>query len=98
MMELPGSLAGIAISPKPRRGPEASQRTSLAIFIMFAASAFTAPWAKTTASLPVSARNLFGSVTKGRSVCSAMWAATASSKPSGALRPVPTAVPPSAKR
>ena len=68
MMELPGSLAGMVISPKPRRGPLASQRTSLAIFIMFAASALTAPWAKTTASLPDKARNLFGSVTKGSPV------------------------------
>ena len=97
-MELPGSFAGIVISPRPRRGPEASQRTSLAIFIMLAARALTAPWAKTMASLPVSARNLLGSVTNGMPVAAASSSATATSKPSGALRPVPTAVPPSARR
>ena len=98
MMELPGSLAGILISPRPRRGPLASQRTSLAIFIMLAARPLTAPWEKTSASLPVSARNLLGSVTNGRPVSSASSSATATSKPAGALRPVPTAVPPSARR
>ena len=33
MIELPGSFSGILISPKPFRGPDASHRTSLAIFI-----------------------------------------------------------------
>ena len=33
MIELPGSFSGIEISPMPERGPEASQRTSLAIFV-----------------------------------------------------------------
>ena len=98
MIELPGSLAGMVISPRPRRGPDASQRTSLAIFIMLAASPLTAPWENTSASLPVRARNLLGSVTKGRPVSSATSVATASSKPVGALSPVPTAVPPSARR
>jgi hypothetical protein len=32
MMELPGSFSGIESSPIPLRGPEASQRISLAIF------------------------------------------------------------------
>ena len=33
MIELPGSFSGIRISPMPQRGPLASQRTSLAIFM-----------------------------------------------------------------
>ncbi|MNW01518.1 hypothetical protein D3C71_1971620 [compost metagenome] len=45
IIELPGSFSGIVISPIPQRGPLDSQRTSLAIFIKFAASAFSAPWA-----------------------------------------------------
>ncbi len=53
MMELPGSFSGIVISPMPQRGPLASQRTSLAIFIRLAASAFIPPCAKTSASLLV---------------------------------------------
>ena len=44
MMELPGSFSGISNSPMPHRGPEASRRTSLAIFIRSAASALNAPW------------------------------------------------------
>jgi hypothetical protein len=43
MIELPGSFSGIVISPSPERGPEASQRTSLAIFISVVASVLRAP-------------------------------------------------------
>ena len=50
MMEEPGSLAGSASSPKPQRGPEPSQRMSLAIFISEAASVLSAPEAATMAS------------------------------------------------
>ena len=45
MIEEPGSFSGIRISPRPERGPEASQRTSLAIFIRAAASVLIAPCA-----------------------------------------------------
>ena len=60
------------------------------------ASALTAPCANTSSSFDVSAWNLLDAVTKGFPVRSATAAATARSKPSGALSPVPTAVPPSA--
>ncbi len=50
MMEEPGSFSGIVSSPKPQRGPEASQRMSLAIFISAAAIVFKAPLAKTSSS------------------------------------------------
>ena len=96
MMELPGSFSGIKISPRPQRGPLASQRMSLAIFIISAARPFKAPWAKTSSSLLVREWNLLGAVLKSFPVSSDTAFATSASKPLGALRPVPTAVPPSA--
>ena len=96
MMEDPGSFSGIVISPRPSRGPLASHRISLAIFIRSAASAFSAPCANTISSLEVRAWNLFSAVTKGRPVFSAIFAADRVSKPAGAFSPVPTAVPPRA--
>ena len=68
MIELPGSFSGIVISPNPERGPLASQRTSLAILINAAASVFSAPCRLTSASAAAMASNLFGAVTKGRSI------------------------------
>ena len=58
MMELPGSFSGRLSSPRPLRGPEASQRMSLAIFMSAAASVFSAPCAATSASCAASAANL----------------------------------------
>ncbi len=66
MMELPGSFSGILSSPMPQRGPEASQRISLAIFIKDAARVFSAPWQNTSASLAARASNLLRAVTNGR--------------------------------
>ena len=43
MIDEPGSFSGSTISPRPQRGPDASQRMSLAIFISEAASVFSAP-------------------------------------------------------
>ena len=64
MIDEPGSLAGMMSSPMPQRGPDASQRTSFAIFMRSAASALSAPWANTIWSLLVSAWNLFGADSK----------------------------------
>ena len=89
-------MAGIVISPRPSRGPPASQRMSLAIFIRSQASAFSAPWAATISSSEVSAWNLFSAVRKGIPLLSARISALRRSKPAGAFSPVPTAVPPSA--
>ena len=94
MIEEPGSFSGSTSSPRPERGPLPSQRTSFAIFIRLTASVESAAAAKTIASWAASAANLFGAVTNGRPVSSASRAATASPKPAGAFRPVPTAVPP----
>ena len=58
--------------------------------------ALTAPWAKTISSLEVRAWNLLGAVTKLLPVRAEISSATFSEKPSGAFRPVPTAVPPRA--
>src|SRR5437867_10461629 len=76
MIELPGSFSGMVISPMPQRGPEASQRTSLAILLREAATVLSAPWAWTSASLAAGASNLLGAVTKGWPVRAASRAAT----------------------
>ncbi len=94
MIDEPGSLAGSTISPIPQRGPEPSRRMSLPIFIRLAASTLSAPEASTIASWALRASNLSSAVSNGRPVSSAILAATARSKPSGAFNPVPTAVPP----
>jgi uncharacterized protein (TIGR00645 family) len=62
-------------SPIPLRGPLASQRTSLAIFIRLAARVLSAPWACTSASTLAMASNLLGAVTNGRPVSCASSAA-----------------------
>ena len=97
MIELPGSFSGIVISPMPQRGPEASQRTSLAILMSDAASVLSAPCACTSASLAASASNLLGAVTNGMpGQLARARAATRTAYSGCALSPVPTAVPPSA--
>ncbi len=68
MMELPGSLAGIDISPIPDRGPEAKSRMSLAILLSETAICFSAPWVSTMASWAAKASNLFSALTKGSPV------------------------------
>src|SRR5207302_11433777 len=50
MIDDPGSFSGIDNSPNPQRGPEASQRISLEIFMNDAASVSIAPWANTISS------------------------------------------------
>ena len=58
MIDDPGSFSGRISSPRPPRGPDASQRMSLAIFISDTASVRTAPLANTSASCAASAANL----------------------------------------
>ena len=96
MIDEPGSLAGRISSPSPARGPEPSQRMSLAIFASGTASPRSPADAAAAASAPPSAANLFGAVTNGYPVDSAIRAATSAANPGGALSPVPTAVPPAA--
>ena len=76
MIELPGSLAGMVISPIPDLGPEAIIRMSLAILLSATANCLSAPWVSTMASWAAKASNLFFAVTKGKPVNSAMYLAT----------------------
>ncbi len=78
MIDEPGSFSGMLSSPMPLRGPLASQRTSLAILFMLAASVLSAPCALTKASQAAITSNLFGAVTKGSPVSRASSAATPS--------------------
>ena len=94
MIDEPGSLAGKLISMSPARGPEPSHLMSFAILKRVTAVAFKAACARTTRSSVACAANLFGALTKGSPVSSVITAATSTSNPAGALRPVPTAVPP----
>jgi hypothetical protein len=96
MIELPGSFSGIEISPRPERGPLASQRMSLAIFVSAAASPRSAPCSATSASFAASASNLFGAESNSIPVYCETSAATRSPNSGCVLSPVPTAVPPSA--
>ncbi len=65
MIEEPGSLAGRISSLRPHRGPEASHRMSLAIFISGTATARSPADAPTMASRPPWAANLFPAVRNG---------------------------------
>ena len=96
MIELPGSLAGMRISPMPDRGPEASQRMSLAILWSDTATVLSAPCAATSASFEASASNLLGAVSNSRPVRRVNQRAARSPISGCAFNPVPTAVPPSA--
>src|SRR3982750_4142231 len=66
MIELPGCRLGIEISPMPQRGPDASQRISLAILLTGAAIVFKTPEVSTAASLPPIASKRLGAGTKGQ--------------------------------
>src|SRR6478609_10829428 len=59
MIELPGWSSGIVISPRPQRGPEASQRRLLAMFDRLMATVFSAPEASTAASRLAIASKVF---------------------------------------
>ena len=92
----PGSFSG----RRSRRGPSAARtpaggcrwRSSTA-----GGQLASAPWVNTSASLAASASNLFGAVVNGRAV-SSVTSGEASANSGCALRPVPTAVPPCARR
>ena len=97
MIELPGCSDGSEISPMPQRGPEASQRRSLAILLSDTAIVFSAPLVSTAASLAAMRLEVVRAPARTGARCAPPCGAmTASAKPGGAFRPVPTAVPPSA--
>mgnify|MGYP003693621371 CR=1 FL=1 len=72
MIDEPGSFSGRASSPRPLRGPEPSQRRSLAIFIRGSGERRSAPLAITRSSWAASAANLLAAETNGRPVSSAI--------------------------
>ncbi len=67
---------------------------SFAIFMSATATPRNAALVRTIASNEPCAMNLLGAVTNGLPVSSAIFAATPTPNPLGALSPVPTAVPP----
>src|SRR5947209_18299809 len=85
MIEEPGSFSGIFNSPIPALGPEAYQRTSLAIFISAPARVRIAALALTIASCADRAANLFRAERNCLPVCSATLRAVLSRKRGGAL-------------
>src|SRR4051795_2577947 len=65
MIDEPGSFSGRDNSPRPQRGPEPSQRMSLAVFMRAVARVLSVPLPITRASWPARAANLFGAETNG---------------------------------
>ena len=97
MIELPGCRSGSWISPRPVSGPEPIHRMSLAILVSETAIVRSAPEASTNPSRAACASK---ELTAGRNSASPVWETRTSTtflpNPSGALSPVPTAVPPMA--
>src|ERR1700683_1584143 len=87
MIDEPGSFSGRSSSPRPQRGPEASQRISFANFINATANPRSAPIAATIASSEPWAANLFGAVTNGYPVSSAIFAAISRLQFGGGVQP-----------
>ena len=77
MMELPGSFSGMLISPRPAARARRQPADVVGDLHQRAASVLSAPWAKTSASWPAKASNLFGAVTNGSPVSAAILAAAA---------------------
>ncbi|CNI34609.1 Uncharacterised protein [Mycobacterium tuberculosis] len=95
MIELPGCRSGRWISASPVSGPEPIQRMSLAILVSDTAMVRNAPDASTSPSRAACASKESAAVRNSVSPVSATSVCTTlAPKPSGAFRPVPTAVPP----
>uniref|UniRef100_T1IQQ7 Uncharacterized protein n=1 Tax=Strigamia maritima TaxID=126957 RepID=T1IQQ7_STRMM len=97
IMLLPGSFSGKVSSPRPDRGPEPRKRISLAILMMLHAITFNAPCTSAIESLLANASNLLGAVLNGSPI-KKKNRTTFSAKPFLVFNPVPTAVPPAAKK
>ena len=96
MMDDPGCVAGSLISPSPQRGPDPSQRMSLAIFIREVAMVLSWPETSTQASFAPWASKWFSASRNSSSVSSEMTTMARRANSGWVLMPVPTAVPPSA--
>src|SRR5207245_10633212 len=84
MIDEPGSFSGMRNSPRPQRGPDASQRMSLAIFINDPAKVAMAPCANTRSSCAERAAKLVGCARTGRQVNAAILAAARTADGCGA--------------
>src|ERR1700684_4675743 len=91
IMDEPGSFSGIFSAANPARGPQAYQRTSLAIFIKAPARVRRAALTFTIASCAESAANLFGADTNRWPVSSAILRAATSAKRGSAFSTQTTA-------
>ena len=98
IIEEPGSFSGKISSPYPARGPDPKNRISFAIFIRQTAVVFIVPEKLTIASWAANEANLFGEGLKGSFVIFFISATIFLSKPFLVFSPVPTAVPPWAKK
>ena len=98
MIEDPGSFSGRRSSPYPALGPEPKNLISFAIFIKQTAVVFIVPEKFTIASWDASAANLFGEGLNGSLVIFFISATIFLSNPFFVFIPVPTAVPPCAKK
>ena len=95
MIDDPGCRSGRKISVSPVRGPEPIQRMSLAALFNPTAMVRSTPLASTSASREPCASKWLRASVSGRSRSAASRAMTLPARPTGALMPVPTAVPPS---
>nr|GFD52688.1 hypothetical protein [Tanacetum cinerariifolium] len=86
--------SGSRNSLSPQRGPEPNRRMSLPILLKDTASTFSDPDTSTSVSWVPIPSNLLGFGVNRSPVTALSSSQNATSKPSGELRPVPTAVPP----
>ena len=98
MIEDPGSFSGNNNSPRPERGPDASKRISLPIFNNDIAREFRVDEKLTRESCAAIDSNLFFAGKYLYLVCCDKYLQKILSKFLGELIPVPTAVPPCAKK
>ena len=94
MIDEPGCVAGSDSSNRPQRGPEPSQRMSLAILVRLTAIVLSRACASTTQSRVDCASKWFGASANFTPVAFESFAHTVLPNFGCALMPVPTAVPP----
>src|SRR6478609_6952942 len=96
IMDEPGCVSGKLISPSPQRGPDPSQRISLAIFIRLTATVRNCPLASTRESCADWASKWFLASLNAQPVSLEIIPITLAENFGWQFSPVPTAVPPNA--
>ena len=94
MIDEPGSFSGIRSSPMPVRGPDASHRTSFAIFISAPASVRSADDTATSASCEASWTNRLSAWWNFSPVCTAEVLRDERAEGGGGVEPGPDRRPP----